>query len=121
MDNKHRDFLIERAESLDWSVTVSGKDWSFNQHSPAGEDLWVEVEADENSVAAAVAVFSSRYDVDDHVQMWIGSLGKNGVPGTVRELLEDAEAIGLMYHTLGNALLDAEVEFCAENGEEDAE
>lgn len=37
--------------------------------------------------------YATGFDVDEHVELWIENRGKNGVPSTARELIEDAEAI----------------------------
>lgn len=36
---------------------------------------------------------SNDFDVDNYVELWVDSRGQNGVPATVRELLEDGEDI----------------------------
>lgn len=67
--------------------------------SPAGEDLvetiWYNGTA--NGFIDAVDCWCADFDVDEHVELWIDKRGKNGVPGTVRELVEDAEAIEQMF------------------------
>ena len=37
--------------------------------------------------------YSEDFDVDEHVEMWLPSRGKGGCPGSISELVQDAEAI----------------------------
>ena len=48
--------------------------------------------------------YADDFDVDEHVELWIEGRGKNGVPATARELVEDAEAIRDMLNELAVAL-----------------
>lgn len=51
-----------------------------------------------------VREYADGFDVDEHVELWIEGRGKNGVPATARELVEDAEAIRDMLNELAVAL-----------------
>ena len=46
--------------------------------------------------------------MDEHVELWVDSRGKNGVPGSIRELVKDAEAIDKMLQELADALAEVE-------------
>lgn len=56
--------------------------------------------------AEEVEEYAQDFDVDEHVEMWIDARkrGVSGVPSTIRELLEDAEAIQKMLNDLVEAL-----------------
>lgn len=78
----------------------------FQTHSPLGEDLPEEFEVD--TVADLVKEVRERansYDADEHAELWIGSRGQNGVPYcSIRDLLDDADAIGRMYMRLADVV-----------------
>jgi len=64
-------------------------------YSPAGEDcifcIWHGNTAE--SFVSSFRKYADGFDVDEHVELWIDGRGENGVPETVRELLEDADEI----------------------------
>lgn len=62
-------------------------------YSPLGEDVIVSFYFDgtKKGFIKAFEEYADNFDVDDHVGIWIDSRGKNGVPGSIRDLLEDAE------------------------------
>ena len=57
-------------------------------------------------MAEKVEEYAQDFDVDEHVERWIDARkrGVSGVPSTIRELLEDAEAIQKMLNDLAEAL-----------------
>jgi len=73
--------------------------------SPAGEDLpetiWIR---EGETLAQAAWKWANSFDPDDHVELWAESRGKRGVPETIRELVDDAEAIRGMFIDLARAL-----------------
>ena len=48
--------------------------------------------------------YVNDFDVDEHVKLYIDCLCQNGVPSTIRELLEDAESIKEMLEELLNSV-----------------
>lgn len=97
----------EVCENLDWSVTVDDSgNVELEKYSPAGEDFIFCV--DEENFVDNVKAYAASFDPDEHIELWIGSRGKNGVPARVRELVEDAEAIDEMLRELAVALQAAE-------------
>lgn len=48
--------------------------------------------------------FGNEYTFSEHAEMYIDSRGQNGVPGTIRELLDDADAIKAMIGELWKEL-----------------
>ena len=104
--------MIEAAEKLGWSVTIDRNDgaWEFSQSSPAGEDFsFTAGGTDLESVIEDVKDYACHYDIDEHIEMWIGARrnGVAGVPST-RELVTDAEAIDKMLQELAIALQELE-------------
>lgn len=100
IENKY----LEVIHNLGWNIIDVMPDNSFDlqKHSPAGEDYHLTVYAD--SVVDDVNNEAGYFDVDEHVMDWAGMRGQNGVPDTIRELLEDAEAIKVMLNELADAL-----------------
>ena len=73
--------------------------------SPAGEDLPETIFIDENDTfASAARKWADSFDKDEHVELWVESRGKRGVPSTIRELVDDAEEIQQMFNDLADAL-----------------
>lgn len=93
---------IKRIEELNWSVREHENSYIFETWSPAGENIVVDVPK-ENFVQE-VRQYATGFDVDEHVELWIENRGKNGVPSTARELVEDAEAICDMLHQLATEI-----------------
>ena len=68
----------------------------FGQCTPLGEDwyvcLWIidtnNIEAD---FKASLYAYIDSYDVDEECELWIDGRGKNGVPNSIKALVEDAE------------------------------
>lgn len=110
--------VIERVEGVcgEWRFDLKDDGWChyalFEAWSPAGEDIPLERQFDKeeypelrySDIFEWIDEEWREYDVDEHVELWIGGRGRNGVPGTVRELLDDAEAIGEMLHDLRERL-----------------
>ena len=93
---------IERIEELNWSVREYEDNYMFETWSPAGENIVFEVP--KKNFVQEVRQYATGFDVDEHVELWIENRGKNGVPSTARELIEDAEAICDMLHQLATEI-----------------
>lgn len=105
MNDRYR----EICESLDWSVTSDGDgNIELEKHSPAGEDFIITV--GEEGFVDNVKAYAASFDADEHAEMWISKRGKGGVPSSIREILEDAQAIDDMLRELACALFEAELE-----------
>ena len=109
--------ILQKAEELDWTSTVwieeSQNDRTYaelGKHSPAGEDFSMVIDFDKEDQAdtfiSDLREYFENFDVDEHVEMWLPSRGKGGCPSSVRELVEDAEAIEKMVEGLLDALDD---------------
>ena len=65
--------------------------------SDNGEDVVFTIDYATDDVLSFVREFrdyANEYDPDEHVEMWIPYRGKNGVPKSIRTLLNDADSIG---------------------------
>lgn len=107
--------ILQKAEELDWTSTVwiepSQNDRTYaelGKHSPAGEDFSMVIDFDNEDQAdtfiSDLREYWDNFDVDEHVEMWLPSRGKGGCPSSVRELVEDAEAIEKMIEELLDVL-----------------
>lgn len=96
---------INILEENDWSVSSYTNDGrvELQKYSPAGEDFSIIVEVED--FPNAVRDCAIDFDANKHAEMWIEAKGKvNGVPESIRELIEDAEAIQEMLNELADAL-----------------
>lgn len=76
--------------------------------SPLGEDvvedIWLEAG---DSMESAAYKWADSFDVDDHVAIWVEHRGKDGVPDSIEDLVEDAKNIQKMICDLARAFGDA--------------
>lgn len=102
--------LNEIFENSDWIVISKKLEPRFDgtyyieieSTSPAGEDLveTVEINGDEEELIEELEEIFEDFDPDAHAETWIGQRGKNGVPGSIRAILRDADRIKDMLYTL---------------------
>lgn len=64
-------------------------------YSPAGEDVIVTFRYDgtDEDFVNRFREYAADFDPDEHAEGWIGCRGESGCPESIRELIEDAEAI----------------------------
>ena len=78
--------------------------------SPAGEDLvpGIWFDGTEKGFVEGFRIMAEGlvegFDSDENVELWVGMRGEGGVPETVRELVEGAEAIKKIYLDAAEAL-----------------
>ena len=92
-------------EENDWSVSSYTNDGrvELEKYSPAGEDFLMCVEIE--NFPKSVREYANDFDSDEHAEMWINARGRvRGVPNSIRELINDAEAIQDMLNELADAL-----------------
>ena len=72
-----------------------GYDVDLETYSPEGEDVIIPLIYDgtEEDFIRQFERYAEDFDAEDHAEMWIESRGKNGVPDSIKDLLEDAEWI----------------------------
>lgn len=99
---------IDVIESLGWNILGDLNDTrvELQQESPAGEDFVFGV--DTADFLKEVIEYADDFDIDEHVELWVEHRGEGGCPSTIRELVEDAEAIKKMLKTLADALITAQ-------------
>lgn len=99
---------IDVIESLGWNILGDLNDTGveLQQASPAGEDFVFYT--DTADFPKGVIEYARDFDPDEHVELWVEHRGEGGCPSTVRELVDDAEAIKKMLKTLADALITAQ-------------
>lgn len=113
--------MLDKAEEMEWSYTLYIEESQDNRtyaemerYSPAGEDFLMVIDFDKDNQADSfrrdLRSYYEGFDVDEHVEMWIPSRGKGGCPSSVRDLVEDAEAIESMICDLLEVLEEMEVD-----------
>ncbi len=99
--------LVEICESNGWNVNED-RCITLSQHSPAGEDFFFEIEAEnDDEFVDCVEQYADEFDPDEHAEMWVELRGKRGVPKSIRILIDDADAIQDMISRLSDALQEA--------------
>lgn len=90
--------IIDILENNDFTVgeiTKQGDDYyiEINQYTPLGEDWWETIWFDgtDDGFIEAVEERYEYFDVDEEAEIWVDSRGKNGVPSSIKALVEDAE------------------------------
>lgn len=88
---------------LGWVLREDDKYVDVCQSSPAGEDFFFTVA--KRNFAKEVDKYANGFDADEHAEMWIECRKTvNGVPQSVRTLIDDADAIQEMLNKLARAL-----------------
>lgn len=101
-------WIIQNVNCPDDGITVSV---DIEAWSPAGEDLYETIIiCPDQTLAEAARSWADSFSVDDHVMLWADKRGTNGVPSSIAELVDDAEAIEKMMYALVEDLEKAEKE-----------
>lgn len=102
--------LLDKAEQMGWWYNICDDgSIEIGQHSPAGEDFFFDIAG--KDIAAEVREYYEDFDPDEHAKMWVENMNTvNGVPQSIRTLIDDAEAIDNMLMELSDALQEMEVE-----------
>ena len=98
--------ILEKADELEWRCIVCDEGLEFEKYSPAGEDFIFYVTGPD--FVRDIKEYAANFDADEHAEMWIESRGTRGVPSSIRELIDDADAIQEMLNELSHALEELE-------------
>ena len=86
-----------------WNVNVMDKEIEIENQSPAGENL-VEYFDKKIDLAVQMRDKADSFDAEEHAEMWLEHRGENGVPASIRTLLNDADEVAEMYENLARKL-----------------
>ena len=102
-----KDRLIQKAENLDWSVTVEDNYWEFEKYSPAGEDFVFGLNGEDT--IKELQGYYDTFDPEEHITDLLIAK-RNGFPGVpdVKTLCDDADAIDDMIYELLQAFIEVE-------------
>lgn len=103
--------LLNKSKELGWSYSVYIAPTQNNRtfvemikYSPAGEDFSMIVDFNADNQAETflrdLRECVYNFDPDEHVEMWLPQRGKGDCPGSIRELLDDADSIKKMCEEL---------------------
>ena len=104
--------IIEVIEKEGFSVQVckqqNGYCADLNQSTPLGEDWWVGIVFDktEKDFVSEVGIYYMGFDPEDEAAFYVDSRGKNGVPNSIRDLLDDQDWKDEKLKSLSDALDD---------------
>ena len=62
--------------------------------------------AEKKTPARDIAEYAAEFDADEHAEMWVDKRGQNGVPNSIRALIDDADAIQEMLDELAEAVYE---------------
>jgi len=67
-------------------------DIEMQQYTPAGEDWWTTLSWNKNEdIRDKLQEYINGWDSDEEAEIWINMRGKNGVPSSIRELIDDQD------------------------------
>lgn len=99
MDKK----IKECIKSLGWSIYEYDEYIDLRKYSPAGEDFGFCVS--QGNFKKEVIAYANNFDADEHAEMWIENRHTvQGVPQSIRALIQDADDIQDMLDELADAL-----------------
>lgn len=106
--------LLDKAEELDWTYEVYEQEGDGRTYaelfkpSDAGEDFSILVDFEKDNQAETflrdLREYVYDFDPDEHAEMWVPHRGEGGCPGSIRELIDDADSIKNMCEKLLDAL-----------------
>lgn len=109
--------IIKVLEDCDFCVNEvekQGNDFyvELGQFTPCGEDWWETIWFDGTNKGFIEAVQNRHesFDVNEEVEVWIEHRGKDGIPSSIRKLVEDAEWKESMIEKIMYALEKQEME-----------
>lgn len=109
---------LDKLQQLDWTAYEGDNYIEFEKSSPAGEDVLFSTGKD--NFVDEIKEYATDFDPEEHIEMWVAAKqngGKN-IP-SIRELVEDADAIDKMLQELAIAM--CEIQNQVEQEQEDDE
>ena len=106
--------LISVCEENGWTVNEDDGYVELEQHSPAGEDFYLCVDAEK--FTENVIDYADSFSPDEHAAEYVPRRGTNGIPSSIRVLIDDADEIKMMLSELAMALEEKQSEIDNEEG-----
>lgn len=105
--------LVQKAEDLEWSVSIDGRYWEFEKFSPAGEDFCFSLHG--TDIVGELQKYYDTFDPEEHIMELVEAKrnGLRGVP-SIRTLCDDADAIDSMIYELLQAFIEVEDKYLDE-------
>lgn len=94
VEEENSDFsaIIKVIEDNDFKVSHDGDDFDISQYTPLGEDWFFSITAKTpDEFKENLNSYAENFDVDEEASIYIDMRGKNGVPDSISDLLEDAK------------------------------
>lgn len=87
--------VVEKNRFTIHNVEKQGKELyvELGRYTPCGEDWWETIWFDgtNDGFIEAVRDRYNNFDVDEEAEIWVECRGRNGVPSSIKALVEDAE------------------------------
>lgn len=109
MNDKRMPVLLDKVDTLGWSVYEDESGWDIRKASPAGEDFGFFVHKsdvkDAGDFIREVRQYANDFDPDENIEMWVEARksGTRGIP-EIRTLVQDADDIQDTLDELAGAL-----------------
>ena len=103
------DKLIAKLEERGFRVSRDGDEWEFGKYSPAGQDFFFSVYANDiGELASNVLAYYDDFDVSYEAYIWLGDdgHGKNGAPYDMKDVYEDMEACEEYIHEVYEIIME---------------
>jgi hypothetical protein len=94
-------------EKLGWNMQINGKEFTFSQFSPAGQDFNVEITANDlEELSMRLDDYYEAYDVSYEAYLWLDNTGHgtNGAPHDMKDVYDDMVACEEMLKELSEAI-----------------
>lgn len=85
---KENDFVIGEITKQSNGIYVD-----LNQSTPLGEDWWVVIffNGTNNGFIQEFHKYAYNFDIDEEIEIYVENRGKNGIPNSIVDLVEDAK------------------------------
>lgn len=78
----------------------------FETWTAVGEDVVIEIDFEDNDtedLLSQLRDYTEYFDVDDYAEPFIEQRGQNGIPSSIRAILDSAEEVGDIYQKVYDA------------------
>ncbi len=97
---KKQQYICKR---LGWNIISEDNYIMLEQFSPAGEDFFFYV--DKTNFAKSISEYAEDFNPTEHAAIWVKNMHTvNGVPQSIRILIDDADAIKQMLTELSEQI-----------------